>query len=161
MKIGDLVEQQGKRWKVTKHFRSRRMCELRAWDGSTQEVPDDHDESVLCHPPTDWPFVPLSVRPSSGPIVRVAREGSDLVPLVDWVPSAFLRAGGSIFFNPDLRLRPSEVLVAVFQRGDTVRINITRAFGTVQRRRVKANPQPPRRRSAFERIMGEDLFGDD
>lgn len=161
MKIGDLVEYEGKRWKVTKHHRSTRMCTLVAWDRSTQEVPDDRDELVLCHPPTDWPFVPLTVRPNCGPLVRVARQGEDLEPFVDWMPSALVRSGGSIFFNPDLALRPSEVLVAVLQDGHTLRVNVTRAFGTVQRRRVRANPKPLRRRSAFERILDDDLFGDD
>lgn len=163
MKVGDLVLYQTQRWKVTKHDRRLRVCTLMNWERETIEVADD-DPTVVwaCHPPTEWPFVAAPTKGiKAGPLIVIQRAGEILRPLVAWVPSEFMRPGGSIFFSPRLQLREREVLVGTHQSGVLSRINITRAFGTVKRRIQRTKVKPVEPQSAFERLMGPDLYEDE
>ncbi len=164
VKIGDIVLYQEARWKVASHSPTFRTCQLVRFDGTKVEVADDEkDLRVLFNPAQDWPFVAGPVHSRAGPLVSVSRGAMSLGPLVDWVPSDFLRPGGSIFFNPELRLRQGEILVGIHRDGTRSRISITQAFGTVQRRKHRvANPlkvKPPR--SSFDRLMDDDLLNED
>jgi len=163
LKIGDIVLYREARWKVVSQSPSFRTCVLARFDGTKDEVADDLDVTgeelkVLFNPADTWPFVACHVHAKAGPLVDVQRGPMSLSPLVDWVPSDFLRPGGSVFFNPTLRLRQGEVLVGVHQNGTRSRISITKAFGTVTRRKQRAaNPEKTRGpRSSFERLLDDD-----
>lgn len=173
MRVGDLVEFEGVRWKVTAHRQDFRVCVLTNWQNERRELPDDHDTQptnelapaiVFSHPPEDWPFVQVRCRlPSAGPVREMFRNGEELRPLVDWVPGDLLRPGGPMFFNPDLNLRIGEVLTAKHQRGKLSRVSISRGFGTVARKRARQQrPQrQPGPQNVYDRLVGEDPFGDD
>lgn len=164
-KIGDIVLYQEARWKVANHSTSFRTCQLIRFDGEKTEIPDDEQSlTVLFNPAESWPFVAGPVHARSGPVVSVQRGQASLAPLVDWVPSDFLRPGGSIFFNPALRLRHGEILVGIHQDGTRSRISITKTFGTIKRRQhLKAHPpKVPSPRSSFDRLMNDDdIFNED
>lgn len=173
MKLGDVVFYEGERWKVTKHHREYRVCELTQWSLEKAEVPDDLDTnpeegrplaSVLFNPTTDWPFVTVKIRSEgSGPVRLVQRASEQLAPFYDWVPGDLYRPGGAIFLNPDLRLRTGEVLVAGHRNGSRSRIELGPTFGTIARRKARA-ASPPRRpgpKNRYDRILGTDPFGDD
>lgn len=164
-KIGDIVLYRDARWKVSSHSTSFRTCQLVQFSGEKLEVADDDPAlEVLFHPATSWPFVAGPVHARSGPLVSVKRGEIGLAPLVDWVPSDFLRPGGSVFFNPSLRLRNGEILVGIHANGARSRITITKAFGTVRtRQHRKANPPKlSGPRSSFDRLMNDDdIFNED
>ena len=174
MKLGDLVEYNNERWRVTSHQSDWRICELTNWARTKTEVPDDADTPteeddppsvvVVCSPAQDWPFATAKLRSeATGPITQILRAGVQLVPFYDWVPGGLYRPGGPVFFNPSLRLRVGEVLVAVHQNGTRGRIGLSQAFGTIARRKARAEaphrPQGPR--SRFDRMLGADPFGED
>lgn len=168
MKVGDIVLYQERRWKVESHSTSFRTCQLSQFAGEKTEVPDDLDANaellkVLYNPADSWPFVAGPVHVRAGPLVSVSRGAASLAPLVDWVPSDFLRPGGSIFFNPALRLRHGEILVGVHKDNTRSRISVTKSFGTVQRRKQRASNPPKVKgpRSTFDRLMDDDIFGED
>jgi hypothetical protein len=163
MNVGDIVLYQGARWKVVSHEPSFRTCQLVQFNGTKVEVPDDEDLKVLFNPAKSWPFVAGPVHARSGPLIGVLRGALSLGPLVDWVPSDFLRPGGSIFFNPELRLRQGEILVGLHKDGTRSRISITKAFGTVRLRKHRvANPLKAKGpKSSFDRLMSDDLFNED
>lgn len=170
MKVGDLVEFEGVRWKVT--IQRGSVCTLTNWAGEHRELPTDHDLQpanelppvvVLCHPPEDWPFVQVRCRlASAGPVRHMTRDGQELRPMVDWIPGDFLRPGGPMFFNPDLRLRVGEVLTAKHQRGKLSRVAVSRGFGTVARKRARhLRPQrPPGPQNVYDRLVSQDPFGE-
>lgn len=169
MKVGDIVLYSKTRWKVVSCSANYHTCQLASFEGGKEEVADDADTGekpsiqVLFNPAESWPFVAAPVHARAGPLTGVNRGTLGLRPLVDWVPSDFLRPGGSIFFNPELRLRQGEVLVGIHQGGVRSRIAISNAFGTSARRRhLAANPPkvkgPP---SSYERLMGSDIFEED
>ena len=167
MKVGDLVEFEGVRWKVT--VQRGRTCLLTNWQGETRELPEDHDRQptnelapaiVLCHPPEDWPFVQVRCRlPHAGPIRQMLRDGEPLQPMVDWIPGDFVRPGGPMFFNPELRLRIGEVLTAKHWRGELSRVNISRGYGTVAARRARhlRPTRPPGPENVYDRLV-QDPF---
>lgn len=170
MKVGDIVLYQESRWKVSSHSRSFRTCQLVAFDGRKVEVPDDLDLTpepelkVLFNPPEQWPFTASPVHSfSSGPIVDIVRGPASLLPLVDWVPSDFLRPGGSIFFNPALKLRLGEILVSVHRDGTRNRITITRTFGTIRSRRHRVNNPPKVKgpKTNLDRLLESDILDED
>lgn len=170
MQIGDIVLYSEKRWKVLSTSGAFRTCQLASFDGSKAEVPDDLDQrsdgppqlKVLYNPAVSWPFTAIPLRAKAGPITSVFRGSVSLGPLVDWVPSDFLRPGGTIFFNPALKLRTGEILAVVHQDQSRSRISITPNFGTIQARKHRAdNPikvQGPK--NSFE-LLSEDPFGDE
>jgi hypothetical protein len=81
----------------------------------------------------------------------------------DWVPSDFLRPTGAIFFNPKLRLRHGEILAAVHQDGTRSRITITKSFGTIRLRKIRAK-EPFKAKgplSSLDRLLGSNLLDED
>lgn len=168
MKVGDIVLFQEARWRVVGRSESFRTCQLVAFDGRKQEVPDDLEIGeapelrVLYHPAEQWPFAMCNAT-RGGPLKSVARGNVGLSPMEDWVPSDFLRANGAIFFNPKLRLRVGEILVGVHQDSSRSRITITKAFGTMHRRKVRAK-DPAKVRgplSSLDRLLGSDILDED
>jgi hypothetical protein len=166
MKVGDIVLYQEARWKVVGRSESFRTCQLVAFDGRKQEVPDDleqgEDLRVLYHPPEQWPFA-ICGATRGGPLKSIARGNVGLSPMEDWVPSDFLRATGAVFFNPKLRLRHGEILVGVHQDGTRSRITITKAFGTLHRRKVRARDPVKIKgpRTSLDRLLDSNLLDED
>jgi hypothetical protein len=165
MKIGDVVLYENRRWKIVSHNRDFRTSVIADFDGNKIEVPDDLDQgellSVLFNPSESWPFTSVPVKAKAGPLRRVTRGDLALRPMADWIPSDFLRPGGAIFFNPVLRLRTGEILVATHQDGTLSRITITKGFGTVRRkvaRAEKKNAPKPQQMSVYDRLMAGDIF---
>lgn len=159
MKAGDLVEYQGKDWRVYKSNRNLRTVILIHWDQSKVEVADDDPEVTLLADPSTWPFVALPRKfESSGRVIKVSRTRSgrtvELSPNRDWTPSDPLRAGGSIFFNPKLKLMLAEILVAAHENGDLSRVPITKGFGSMSLRKKRA--AKPQQRSLMAHIMDDD-----
>jgi hypothetical protein len=140
MTLGDVVEYEGHRWRVYKVDRSVRTVALIRWGGSTQEVADDDPALVVIANPSGWPVVTARLKPNAGPVAKlsIARGGKlrGLRPLVDWVPSDLMRAGGSIFINPDFKLSLGEILIAEYKDGTASRIPITKRYGSVAQRSV-------------------------
>jgi len=176
MQVGDIIELHGSgpedRYRVLQHERMTRTYKVIQWStGTLMEVADDMDATddqcqVVCNPAADWPFVATKVRPTRiGPVISVLRSSENrlLIPMQDWAPTDQLKAGGALFFSPDLRLRQGEVLVATHREGTMTRIAITKAFGSVKLRRKRAErarkpPEPP---TAFDRILQEDTYPDE
>jgi hypothetical protein len=159
---GDIILYEGQRWKVQNRSRSARVCLLSNWEGQQTEVVDDADRRLdsgvtLLYQPSTWPFLAVPQRPRFGRIIEVQRRGEKLEPLEDWVPSGLFSSGGSLFFNPTLRLRLGEVLTLIHERGRS-RAAITRSFGTARfKRRRAAGPWEPREpTSAYDRLMSDD-----
>ena len=167
MDIGDIVSYENARWVVLSRDRGYRTCALSAWDGRRIDVSDTLDTGaspvlVVVHRPGTWPFVAVPMRPKSGRIVEVYREGLLLEPFEDWVPSGMFSVGGPLFFNPTLRLRPGESLVLVHEKGSRSRVILTRSFGTaIHKKKRAAGPwRPHRPKTAYDRLMGKDPFED-
>ena len=176
MQVGDIIElpvsEPDNRFRVLQHERMTRTYKVIRW-GSNElsEITDDLDATddrckVLCNPANEWPFVATKVRSTRiGPVVSVLRSSENrlLIPMDDWAPTDQLKAGGALFFNPALRLRQGEVLVATHQGGLKTRISITQAFGSVKLRRKRAEiaRKPPEPLTAFDRILQEDSFQDE
>lgn len=152
--IGDIVRMANQLWVVARC--APRLVQLRNWAGITQKVLNDNNVfSFVARPQDQWPFVAAPIRRTGGPVVRILRSETELTPIADWVPSGFNRSGGSIFFNPALKLRLGEVLVAHHKNGVS-RIDVTPTFGTVRLRRKRAEEPEPLTRE--QRLLGEDPF---
>jgi hypothetical protein len=139
---------------------------LATFKGVKLEVADDDERmAYLYNPAEDWPFVPAPIKARSGPVVSVIRGQLGLAPFDEWVPSDFGRPGGSIFFNPKLRLRAGEVLAAQHEDGSRSRINITHAFATVKKRKAQANKprvvKPKGPMGALDQLLADDSLDDD
>lgn len=165
MKAGDVVEHEGRRWRVITMDPYLRTAILMDWEGAKIEVADDlgpPELTVLFNPAETWPFV-TSPKRGIARVTRLLCRGRDLEPMVEWVPSDILRSGGSIFVNPALRLRTGEVLSAVYADGRLGRINVKTTFGTVQHRMARQQQQEIEPRSIYERLMGggDNDFEDD
>lgn len=170
MIVGDLVAHQGERWVVVRIDAHVRMALLVNQAVRRLEVPDtlDKDEpeslQVIANPPATWPLVAFPTKRLTGPVTKIAIPNAaarerDLETWVDWVPADPVREGGTIYFNPELRLRHGEVLIATFKNGMRGRITIPRNFGTVAQRAAAAAPKyaPSEERDRFNRdIMGEE-----
>lgn len=160
MTLGALVEYGGHRWRVYKIDRNVRTVTLIRWAGAVEEVADDDPAVRIVAELSEWPVVTARVRPNAGPLVKLSttRGGRlrPLEPLVDWVPSDMSRAGGSIFMNPALKLRPGEILIAEYEKGSCVRVVITNRYGTMEaRKRQRAAVE---KRGLMELLDGEDLI---
>lgn len=161
MQIGTIIRFQDCRWQVVAS--DEPTYQAVAWNGSSVELTDgDPDVEIAAHPPTEWPFLAAPRRLRDGPIVKVRRtvdgQAQELPPLVDWALTSRLSSGGSIFFNPRLRLRQGEILVAEHRSGYLSRLRVTRGFGTVSGRKRRAE-QPLRthgRRTAYDRLLNND-----
>ena len=172
MKLGDVVDFDGIRWKVSSFNSHHRTCLLTRFEGDPREVPDDLDTdpdedlppaTVLFNPSESWGCVIAPLKTKAGRIVEVRRNARVLEPMVDWVPGDFHRPGGAIFLNPELGAHRSEILAVRHANGSLSRVAVTGNFGTVQRRqRMAFHPPQPRDNSALGRICrDEDPFGDD
>ena len=163
MKIGDIVHHEGRLWKVSARNRDFGVFVLVDAEANRTEVASNESLEVL-HSITAWPFVALSTKAFRlGRVVEVKRNGQVLTPLVDWVPSDMVRAGGSLFFNPSLNLRVGDTLIARYEGGSVGKVPITKAFGNVRQRKVrKNNPwKPPAPKTTYDRLTGPGLFDDD
>ena len=171
MRLGDLVEWGGQRWIVRRVERDTRICILH--DGKNVEtIPDDLDKlkpgicQVIANPPNDWPNVSLTSRPKFGRIVNVQQPTlggtHNLEPLHDWMVADPLQPGGAIFFNPILRLKYGDQLLAIYERG-RARIEIPREFLSTAQRIAKAQaPEPePRKISVYDRLRRNEFADDD
>lgn len=160
MKIGDIVECDGQRWRVYKEDKHVKTLTLLRWGGATEEVATDDPRLKFACDPSQWPFVTARVNLRAGPLVDVIlsrrNRPRSLIPYVDWVPSDQSRAGGALFLGPHLRLRLGEILVAVHSNGPRVRLSITKEFGTMTSRRNRRSALPERR-DLVDYLDGEDF----
>ena len=160
MVVGELVEYGGHRWRVYKLDKGVRTVALVRWGGTTEEVADDDPGLVVVDNPSEWPVVTARIKPTSGALIKlsIARRGrlQALQPLVDWVPSDLMRAGGSIFINPKLALAVGEVLIAEYKDGSASRIPITKRYGSLAQRKVARASTPPKK-GLMGILDGEDL----
>lgn len=139
-----------------------RTVVLRQLDGKAIEVANDDSRCrVLANLPTRWPFITLPRKKTRIERIILTRNGnsSAIQPMIGWVPADPLHNGGVIYFHPNLKLRPGEVLVAHHLDGSSTRINVTKTFGTVQRKldltEAKQQPVsvPP---NLYDRLLGDD-----
>lgn len=163
MNTGDIVRHEGKLWKVSSRNRDYGTFVLVDHKTNRVEIPADLDLDVIAST-KEWPFVAIPTKAFKyGRIVDVVHNGHHLMPMVDWCPSDMLRAGGSLFFSPDLGLKRGDVLVAVHEKGSNTRITITKSFGNVkQRQQRKASPwKPPAPVTVYDRLSGRNPFDED
>lgn len=164
MKVGNIVEYEGHRWRVYREDKHVKTMTLLRWDGATEEVAADDSRVKVMWDPSKWPFVAAKVNLKAGPFTGLilTRKGRslNLRPYVDWVPSDQSRAGGSIFVNPLLGLKLGEVLVAVHTNGTRVRIPITQEFGTMTNRKRRQGAVPERR-DLVDYLDGVDFVVDE
>jgi len=163
LRLGDLVEYQKDRWYVTKRNHGVRTVILRKFDLTGIEIADnDPDCKVIANPPRQWPFISAPRHPKAGLIERITisrKEGPKLlVPMHAWVPSEALHNGGVIYFHPNLKLRPGEVLVARHRTQTLTRLNVTQTFGNVQRRLAldAAKREPPAPQTRYDYLLIDD-----
>lgn len=160
MNLGTLVLFEGRRWRVYKVDRHVKTVTLIRWGGALEEIADDDPGATVVADPSEWPVVTARVRPNAGPLVTLSLTRGTrlrkLEPLVDWVPSDMARAGGSIFINPELKLRTGEILIAEYKSGAVSRIVITKRYGTMAERKQRASGTPEKR-GLMEYLDGDDL----
>ena len=169
MELGDIVEFDGIRWKVSSFNSNHRTCLLTRFEGEPREIPDDLDTNpieslpsltVLFNPAKTWGCVIAPLKSMAGRMMELRRNAQVLIPMVDWIPGDFHRPGGAIFLNPDLRIHQREVLAVRHSSGTLNRVVVTENFGTVRSRRT-STVLIPRDNSALGRIArDEDPFDD-
>lgn len=160
--VGTLVQYADRRWVICRSNELSKTITMRSWEGDTHTCADnDTDVVVICHPSTDWPFIAGPTRPKAGPVkaLHVTRmtKRLELEPLIDWMPSEFLRPGGSIFFNPSVGLRVGEIVVATHEDGSGSRINVGHTFATVAQRVLRATTPKKEPKTAYDRLLGDEL----
>jgi len=164
MRVGDLVEQDGRRWLVINFDRTVKVGLVVDGSGSRKELADDACE-VIANLPESWPTLAAPTRNGGGPFVKLVVPGilgrpeTVLEPWVDWVQSDPLRDGGSLFIRPEVRLLPGVVLIATHRSGVSVRVTVPRTYGTVaqkQAAQAAAAARPPEPRNRFNHILDED-----
>lgn len=171
MKLGDLVRHLDRMWSVT-HYdpRRTRTASLLAADGAAVEVPYDLDKTgglvVVANPADNWPFLTIPDRPKLGKLLSFWKSPSELQPIVDWVPAEWSRSGGAIFFNPAVQLRYGDMIVARYEKGSPVRVDIPRSFGTVRQKSVqvqtqKAEAELVKEKTAFSKLLEDRQIGDE
>lgn len=161
MEIGDIISLDGEHWQA--ESQRDRLFVLRSWDNRTIEVhPRDEKAKLVAHP-NRWPFLTAPIRTSEGPMTKITivreRKVWLLEPLVDWVPSSRLRAGGAFFLNPALKLKRGEILIVHYKSERMSRVTVTPTFGTSAQRRARATVKPVKILSVHDRIAN-DLFDD-
>jgi len=168
MRVGDLVEHEGRRWVVLSYDRVLRLNMLLDQAGVRKEVPDESpDAQVIANPTLEWPTLTAAIKSGAGPFVKLVVPGLPggstpervLVPWVDWVQSDPGRDGGSLFINPTARLNPGMTLIATHRNGALVRVSVPRNYGTVAQRRARVEaqaPPPPEIVTRFNRILDDD-----
>jgi hypothetical protein len=168
VKLGDLVSHADAYWLVTRYDPKRtRTATLLSSSGTLLEIPHDEAVTVIANPGQDWPFVAAPLKPTWGAISRIVRptraeaEPVELTLYRDWLPSEPARAGGSIFFNPNLRLQIGDYLLAKHANGKDSSIVIPAHFGTVRQKQARAAAKPRQDRTAYSRLLDDDQFEDD
>jgi hypothetical protein len=166
VKLGDLVAYEDHFWVVTRYDPKRtRTATLRRADGHALEVPHDQTLRVIANPSSEWPYVASPLKPRWGPVVKLTRPSRvnqvELVLYHDWLPSDPVRAGGSIFLNPNLRLQIGDYLLATHADGHASSVVIPGGFGTVQQRQARMTKPKPELRTSYTRLLDDDPFEDD
>jgi hypothetical protein len=160
MDLGALVKYGGHRWRVYKQDKNVRTVTLIRWGGDLEEIADDDPGAQVMANPSDWPVITARVKPSAGPLVKLSltrgARSRCLEPLVEWVPSDMARAGGSIFMTPALKLKVGEVLIAQYKNGSASRIVITKRYGSMAERKVRASGVSEKR-GLMDYLDGEDF----
>lgn len=153
MATGDIVEYKEHHYKVLKEDAGLRTVTLQSWDASTVEVADDDPEITKRTSLERWPFLQASSAVYRGQrplkLVRSVRrpgglQAVELEPFRDWSPTDILRVGGPIFINPSLKLMPGETLVLHYSDGKSVRLTVTRKFGSAVARRARLIKETPK-----------------
>lgn len=152
---GDLVVNDDSLWVVIDHNARCGTVKVRNREGATRELANDRETlKVVARPQVQWPFV-ASKR--QGTISSIYRANVELTPLADWI-----QGGASVFFNPALKLRQGETLLAHTHNGLSYRLVITPAFGSVSTRRKRAEVKPKPILTLNERLLsGVDIFEED
>lgn len=166
MDVGDLIEHNSVRWVVASRNPLARTVKIsRGVLGELKEIADDDPEAkVVANPAKSWPFLSGVTKPRHGRIKSIlltrAKTTYELEFLIDWVPSDFQRPGGPIFFNPSLKLRTGEVLIAVHADDTRTRLDVTKAFASVAARQVRSEAErlPP---SFYDHLMSDNDGLDD
>lgn len=165
IQVGDLVEYQECRWLVTQRHDEVRTVILRQLDGKSVEVANDDPAcKVISNLPSRWPFIALPKKGSPIDRITVARGSRvmELQPMKAWVPADPLHNGGVVYFHPKLQLRPGEVLVARHKDGTATRVNVTKTFGTVQRKldlfdaKSPSSAQEEQSATRYDLLLGDD-----
>jgi hypothetical protein len=163
MKIGDLIEHEGRRWFVTGYHQEIKVGVLLDAAGTRKELADDApDCRVVVNAPESWPTLAAPVKNRAGPFVKLAipgvlgREDRVLEPWVSWVQSDPFREGGSIYVSPDVGLLPGVVLIATHRNGAVVRVQVPRTYGTVAQKQAAATRVPPEPINRFRHILDDD-----
>lgn len=160
LQVGDLVRYRKGRWVVTKRDNRVRTVVLRGVVATHEVADDDPEVQHVAHLPTQWPF--LAAKRGTSRIVQIIlTRGARTVTmraLVDWAPTDPLHGGGVVYFRPGLNLRHGEVLVAHHEDGTTSRLNITKSFGTVVRRKaIEASRQsPPAPQTRYDHLLSDE-----
>ena len=166
MKVGDLIQFLDDYWLVIRYDPKRpRTATLLSSTGLAREVPHDEPVNVIANPSQDWPFVAAPMKPTWGPVKTLSRPHGVLMdaltPYRHWLPSEPARAGGSLFLNPDLKLRPGDYLLAHHANGKDSGIVIPSHFGTVRQKQERQAAKPKPERTAYTRLLSDDQIGDD
>jgi hypothetical protein len=146
IRLGDLIDFNGKRWLVRKLERLTRSAIVIDVAGGLDSIENNLDETdptacvVVGNPVQNWPYVAVPGSRRLGKLQEIRRPSLQLqagftvlAPFEDWLVSDALQIGGAIFFNPALNLRYGDVLVGVYQNG-TTRIAIPKQYMSVTQR---------------------------
>jgi len=160
MELGDLIDYEDRRWFIRKVSDATNSATAVSASGELAVIPFEAPHQVVAATRA-WPFVVAKKSPFILVIERhhLRRRSEDLQPLVDWVQPEPGQTNGSVFFNPGLRLKFGDVLIAKLRGGGTVRITIPRNFGTMAQRLAKAPKKVVKEdRTAFDRLLEEDDY---
>lgn len=166
MKLGDLVEFEDEPWIVRRI--SAAQATLLDAKGQTRDVAADLDLTGGCkvwaNPATEWPCLTVKDNPKGMFLTGLTRPNTRgptvLQPYVDWVPSDPARAGGVIFLNPALEIRPAEVLLVQWKKGAVTPVKVPVHFGTVGQRVARAERKKPAEVTVYDRLL-DDRFDDE
>ena len=159
---GDIVRYQDRVWLVTQVDGQTRTVFITDWEQTNREevANDDPEMWILYRPQLQWYVITAPIKSNAGRLVKLTRTVTgitfDLKPLEDWVPSDINRSGGSIFLNPSVGVRRSEVLVTHHKNGSLGRIDIGKLSTIAQKVHQKNHPKRPPPKNVFEAIMEDD-----
>lgn len=169
MKVQDLVLYQSVRWLVIGHDEDYGTFQLYSQTGTRLKVADEHEAKALgielvANPASEWPMIAFPHKRGYGAFDTVSIPGPRnrmLVSWVDWVPGNPVQEGGVIYFNPELRLKKGQTLMATFRSKKVSRISVPLAFGTLAQRienaeAIKNPAPPPEPKTRFNRNILDD-----